>query len=816
MRFNLVTNNKLNLVLIIGLMLSSILGGLFFGKNLAIKNTADYIPSTFNSAYTTDPVRVYRDGEGMPHIYGSDYPSIYLAMGYTTAQDRLWQLELLKRIISGEVSALLGENFVELDKLMLSLNLLKISEKNYALYSDEEKVMMEAYVSGINYFIETHSYLPYEFLLHKISPQEWSVYDSLAIPLLYEVGKGFQQAQKEIARIKLLENQDHSSVLELLPIVQTEAEEAFLKTNYSDYPSLTNSFKIVSQLEAFGIPLTPQENNIVVTAVNIAPPYSYPMEYPYIINEFSTPLSLPSMWYPIGYRMNPSNRNPSQVTGMGLTGFPGVFVGHNIHLGWGISHSYIDEIDVCFFKENDQGEYYLQGWKEYLTKVNHIKVKGGETIEFISRETTIGPMVELLDNQFFCINWSIYRPSNLLNILQTFEVAENITYFSGAIDGFKHASYYVSVSEVYGTIWEDVNDDGNRDPINFLRGNSAWFLTGSTRSRENQDMGLWLINGSQLNGSFEEYVAISDLPRDNAISENLIVLSGTSHYDKEAVSFLVDPIGLTEERRVSNLEAAYLELEQLNLSSSLAVVENDYCYEFEQLIALLGNLSEEMDTLSSIYYDRLSSWSGYLSEANELGTIYNYWRNYLILDLFEKLDLSTLGLLLPYANSEMTSIVTNISSGWLTKSRDEILLSSFEKAVDHLLRLSDPEWQATHEMIGNHLGDKGEPFDRKITLMATSDGLRYTLWNLTNDTKLTIKQTISMRLLIHPSNSGADRFLDSTYQLLFGSSGHLLNENYDSGIEKFENNEYVNLLFYNKFQMRDPRKSEAVLVLTIK
>jgi hypothetical protein len=118
-------------------------------------------------------------------------------------------------------------------------------------------------------------------------------------------------------------------------------------------------------------------------------------------------------------------------------------------------------------------------------------------------------------------------------------------------------------------------------------------------------------------------------------------------------------------------------------------------------------------------------------------------------------------------------------------------------------------------MIGNHLGDKGEKFDREVKLVSTSDGLGYTLWNLSNETSLTVRQTISMRLLIHPSNDGADRFLDSTYQLLFGSSGHLLNENYDSGIKYFEKNDYVNLLFYNHYQMRDSRISNCVLVLTI-
>ncbi|MCG3218581.1 MAG: penicillin acylase family protein, partial [Candidatus Heimdallarchaeota archaeon] len=799
-----------------GLLLSSIVGGLFFGKKLAIQNTADYIPATFDSIFTTDPVKVYRDTEGMPHVYGSDYPSIYLAMGYVTAQDRLWQLELLRRLVSGEISALLGEDFVDLDILMISLNLLKASEKNFALYSDDEKVMMEAYVSGINYFINTHTYFPYEFLLHKTTPQEWSVYDSLAIPLLFEVGKGIQQAQKEIARIKLLENHDHSSVLELLPIVQTRAKEAFLNTNYSDYPSLTNSFKVFSQLEAFGIPLTPQENHVIFTVSNISPPYIYPLGYPYIINEFSTPLVLPSMWYPIGYRINPSDRNPTQVTGMGLTGFPGVFVGHNIFLGWGISHSYIDDIDVCFFEENDQGEYYLQGWNEYSTKINQIKVKGGKTLEFISKETPLGPMVELLENKFFCLNWSIYRPSNLLNVLQTFEHAENLTYFSEGLDGLKHASYYVSVSEVYGMIWEDILDDGNREPINYLHGGSGWFITGSTRSRENQDFGLWLINGSLLNGSFEEFIQISDLPRDINANENVVVLSGNSLYNKDTVSFLIDPIGLSEERRASNLEAAYLELDSLNVTTSSAVFENDFCYEFEQLMELIGNLSEEMDTLSSIYFDRLSNWSGYLSDHNELGAIYNYWRNYLTLEVFSKLDSSTLGLILPYATSELTSILNNSSSTWLSESRDEVLLSSFKKAVKHLISLGDPEWHATHEIIGNHIGNKGELFDRKVKLMATSDGLRYALWHLSNDSKLSVKQTVSMRLIIHPTNSGADRFLNCTYQLLFGSSGHLLNENYDSGIKYAEKNEFISLLFYNKLQMQDSRKSKCVLILTIK
>ena len=134
------------------------MGGLFYGKRLAIQNSADYIPSSYDSVYITNKVKLYRDPEGMPHIYGTDNKGVFYAMGYATAQDRLWQLELLKRLIAGEVSAILGEDFIELDKLMRSLDPLQIASSNFELYTIEEIEIMQSYVYGINYFINSHNY----------------------------------------------------------------------------------------------------------------------------------------------------------------------------------------------------------------------------------------------------------------------------------------------------------------------------------------------------------------------------------------------------------------------------------------------------------------------------------------------------------------------------------------------------------------------------------------------------------------------------------------------------------------------------------
>ena len=127
-------------------------------------------------------VVVERDRWGVPHIRASSAEDMAEAQGYVMAQDRLWQMDLLRRVSRGQLSEVLGPGTLEIDKQFRTLCFGRAAERDVAQMDANSRGIMEAYARGINRFIEQHrNQLPLEFSLLKYKPQPWQVSDSLVI-----------------------------------------------------------------------------------------------------------------------------------------------------------------------------------------------------------------------------------------------------------------------------------------------------------------------------------------------------------------------------------------------------------------------------------------------------------------------------------------------------------------------------------------------------------------------------------------------------------------------------------------------------------
>src|SRR5262249_50565972 len=132
------------------------------------------------------PVSIARDKWGVPHITASTPEDAFFAQGYAIAQDRLWQMDLLRRVANGELSEILGagdnDAQLNLDKLNRSIGLRRLAEKSMAGLPQDLLRTLDAYTSGVNAFIETHrDRLPFEFRMLGYEPKPWQTLDSLAI-----------------------------------------------------------------------------------------------------------------------------------------------------------------------------------------------------------------------------------------------------------------------------------------------------------------------------------------------------------------------------------------------------------------------------------------------------------------------------------------------------------------------------------------------------------------------------------------------------------------------------------------------------------
>ena len=128
------------------------------------------------------PVKVTRDAHGVPAIEAATLEDLFLAQGYVTAQDRLWQMDIMRRFASGELSEILGEDTLKIDREQRILGLRAAAGKSLQMASASDRSYLEAYARGVNAFIESHgSGLPIEFRILKYRPKQWQAEDSIVI-----------------------------------------------------------------------------------------------------------------------------------------------------------------------------------------------------------------------------------------------------------------------------------------------------------------------------------------------------------------------------------------------------------------------------------------------------------------------------------------------------------------------------------------------------------------------------------------------------------------------------------------------------------
>ena len=131
----------------------------------------------------TQPVTVQRDHQGVPHIAAASLDDLIAAQGYVAAQDRLWQMDMMRRIASGEVAEVLGSNFVEHDRAQRVLEFRQTAERLTASLSPRERRLFEDYARGVNAYISEADALPAEFRLLNYQPRRWQPVDSMLIVL---------------------------------------------------------------------------------------------------------------------------------------------------------------------------------------------------------------------------------------------------------------------------------------------------------------------------------------------------------------------------------------------------------------------------------------------------------------------------------------------------------------------------------------------------------------------------------------------------------------------------------------------------------
>ena len=289
------------------------------------------------------PVEVIRDEWGVPQIYAENEHDLFFAQGYVHAQDRLWQMEMNRRIGSGTLSAALGESLLDTDRFLRTIGIRRAAEKDWALVDEETRATMQAYADGVSAYIESHrGRLPLEFTLLGVDPEPWTPIDTLAWGkmMAYDLGGNYEM---ELFRARLIAELGEETAHQLLP-PYPEDGPVIIPPEARSYASLRNSAG--GDTDPLGALLGEPRvewgsNDWVVHGSRTA------SGMPLLADDMHLGLDMPSIWYENGL-----HGGRFDVVGYSFPGVPMVIVGHNDRIAWGVTNVgpdvqdfYMEEVD---------------------------------------------------------------------------------------------------------------------------------------------------------------------------------------------------------------------------------------------------------------------------------------------------------------------------------------------------------------------------------------------------------------------------------------------------------------------------------------
>ncbi len=341
------------------------------------------------------PVEIVRNNANVPHIFGKTEADVFFALGFVHAQDRLWQMTMLRRTAQGRLSEIFGTRTVKIDELLRRLDLYTLAQQSVAAQDDRTKAALEAYSAGVNAWIGqvntgARGRGAPEFFFFSNEIAAWSPADSISIIKLMALQLS-SQMESEVQRAGLSLILPAARLADLLPDDNSEGIAAlpdYASLMPGDFPQPAKT-----QMAYIDNPLSPFRSAAFAGASNAwaAMPGRSAAGGSLLANDPHLGLTAPSIWYLARLEL-PSGG----VIGGTIPGMPLVLVGRSDKLGWGLTSSYLDDQDVVIERINPENpEQYLtpEGPKPFTTRRTIITIKDAEPITITQRWSESGPIL---------------------------------------------------------------------------------------------------------------------------------------------------------------------------------------------------------------------------------------------------------------------------------------------------------------------------------------------------------------------------------------------------------------------------------------
>ena len=488
------------------------------------------------------PVQVERDALGVPTITGANRADVARALGFLHAQDRFFQMDLLRRSGAGELSELFGPAALSLDRFHRRHSFRATARKALALMPENQRLLVDAYTAGVNAGLAALPKGPWEYVLLRTAPQPWLPEDSLLVPYAMWFDLQDASARLELGRQAMRDTLGQTATDFFAP--RGNSWDAALDGSLFPEPNLPRL--VVDQPASAEMAALPLPDKMHVGSNSFAVAGRHGRDgAAFVANDMHLNLNLPHIWYRAVLRWTDPAGTAHRLVGVTLPGVPALVVGSNGAIAWGYTNSYIDTMDVVTVEVESIAQTYYRtphGFVEIEHRPEVIKVKGADPVTLDTRWTEWGPIIGgPVNDRFQALRWNAHDPesTNLgaldLELATTVEEAVSIAHRMGmpnqnmvVADRAGHIAWTLT-----GRIPKRVGFDG-RYPVSWAYGDrrwDGWMTDAETPVIMNPDEGLlWTANQRLVGG--DTYAKLGDNgyddgPRGHQIRDDLRALVAT-------------------------------------------------------------------------------------------------------------------------------------------------------------------------------------------------------------------------------------------------------------------------------------------------
>jgi penicillin G amidase len=403
------------------LILMLAIAGAFGYAYFAARSALPQLDGTIRVHGLSSPVNVRRDRHGVPAIEAQNLQDLFFAQGYVTAQDRLWQMDVMRRFGAGELSEILGPDLIKVDREQRILGLRFAAKTSLVIASPRDRAYLDSYANGVNAFISEHSgNLPLEFRILQYRPKPWQAEDSIVIA---------NQMVKDLNFYTFMDTMNREKILAKLGPELTF--DLYVNRSWHDRPPTVMRENIGDQTnqgdsddddededDGPDNSVTQGGNGLAIwthhapEAVNgsndwvIAGAHSVTGK-PLLSNDMHLGHQMPNLWYEAHLKASGVD-----VAGVTLPGMPYVIVGHNQRIAWGFTNVGPTVADAYIENFNTQGQYQTpQGWVQPEQREETIHVKGKPDVTVDVKITRHGPVISELipgETRQVALRWTLY------------------------------------------------------------------------------------------------------------------------------------------------------------------------------------------------------------------------------------------------------------------------------------------------------------------------------------------------------------------------------------------------------------------------